>query len=137
MIILAAFGIPHAVHADRGDDILSLIQPESLEAHIVALQENIKPGQSQIAFRTRSAYNREASDNAAEYIASQFRRSLKLDVQFEDVGSLKNVVATLPPRLEPTSDRIYVVSAHYDSKADRDLEWNPLISEAPGADDNA
>lgn len=137
MIILAALGISYAAHADRGDDILSLIQPETLEAHIVALQENIKQGRSQIAFRTRSAYNREASDNAAEYIASQFRRSLKLDVSFEDVGGLKNVVATLPPRLEPTSNRIFVLCAHYDSKADRDREWNPLISDAPGADDNA
>ena len=137
VIILAAFGVPQAAHADRGDDVLSLIQPEVLEAHIVALQENIEPGKSQTAFRTRSAYNREASNNAAEYIASQFRRSLKLDVQFEDVGSLKNVVATLHPRLEPTSDQIFVLCAHYDSKADRDREWNPLISEAPGADDNA
>lgn len=137
MVILAAFGISDAAHADRGDDILPLIQSETLETHIVALQENVKQRRSQIAFRTRSAYNREASDNAAEYIASQFRRSLRLNVQFEDVGSLKNVVATLPPRLEPASDQIYVVCAHYDSKADRDREWNPLISEAPGADDNA
>ena len=137
VVVLAAYGISYSAHADRGDDMLSLIQSETLEAHIVALQENVKQGRSQFAFRTRSAYNREASDNAAEYIASQFRRSLKLDVQFEDAGGLKNVVATLPPRLEPRSDQIFVLCAHYDSKADRDREWNPLISEAPGADDNA
>ena len=137
VVILAALEISRAAQADRGDDILSLVKSEALEAHIVALQENIKQGWSPFAFRTRSAYNLEASDNAAEYIASQFRRSLKLDVSFEDVGGLKNVVATLPPRLEPASGRVFVLCAHYDSKADRDVEWNPLISEAPGANDNA
>ncbi len=136
-IFLAALEISHAARSDRGDDILPLIQPEALEAHIVALQENVKPGRQPIAFRTRSAYNREASDNAAEYIASQFRRSLKLEVGFEDAGGLRNVVATLPPSLTPASDRVFVLCAHYDSKADRDVEWNPLISEAPGANDNA
>ena len=137
VIVLIALRFAYASHADRGDDILPLIQSEALEAHIVALQENVKHGASPIAYRTRSAHNRDASDNAAEYIASQFRRSPNLEVKFEEAGGLKNVVATLPPRLEPGSDRIFVLCAHYDSKADRDREWNPLISEAPGADDNA
>ena len=41
MIILATFGILCSVHADRGDDILTLIEAEAIEAHIVALQENV------------------------------------------------------------------------------------------------
>ena len=137
MIILATFGILCSSHADRGDDILTLIEAEAIEAHIVALQENVKPGQSPIAYRTRSAHNRDALDNAAEYIASQFRRSPQLDVRFEDASGLKNVIAELPARLEPATDQVFILCAHYDSKADRDREWNPLISEAPGANDNA
>ena len=81
VIILAAFAVSYVAHADRGDDILSVIQSEALEAHIVALQENIKQGASPIAYRTRSAHNREASDNAAEYIAAQLRRSSKVKCQ--------------------------------------------------------
>ena len=137
VIILAAFGVSCLIHADRGDDILPLIEAEAIEAHIIALQENVKPGQSPIAYRTRSAHHRDALDNAAEYIASQFRRSLQLDVRFEDASGLKNVIAELPARLEPATDQVFILCAHYDSKADRDREWNPLISKAPGADDNA
>ncbi len=136
-IILVALGFSTAAHADRGDDILPLIQSEAIEAHIIALQENVNQRRSSIVYRTRSAHHRDASDNAAEYIASQFRRAPNLEVKLEDVGGLKNVVATLPPRLEPPSDRIFILCAHYDSKADLEREWNPLISEAPGADDNA
>ncbi|MDE0297541.1 MAG: M28 family peptidase [Candidatus Poribacteria bacterium] len=136
-IALAAFKVLCASHADRGDDILPLIQADALETHIFALQENIKRGRTDFAYRTRSAHNSEASDNAAEYIASQYRRSPRLEVKFEEVGGMKNVVATLPARPESGSDRIFILCAHYDSKADRDRDWNPLTSEAPGADDNA
>ena len=137
VIILTAFAVSYVAHADRGDDILSVIQSEALEAHIVALQENVKQGASPIAYRTRSAHNREASDNAAEYIAAQLRRSPRLNVRFEEASGVRNVVAQLPPRLQPPSNRIFILCAHYDTKADRDRDWNPLLSEAPGADDNA
>jgi len=135
--ILIIFGVTCLASADRGDDILPLIQSGALEAHIAALQENVKQGPSRFAYRTRSVYNREASDNAAEHIATQFRRSSRLNVEFEEFSGMKNVIAKLPPRLGSPSDRIFIVCAHYDSKSDRDRDWNPLISEAPGADDNA
>ena len=136
-IALLLFGISSMVLADRGEDILPLIQTEALRAHSIALQENVRHGKFQTAYNTRSAYNREASDNAATYIATQFRKSPRLNVDFEDFNGMKNVIATLPPRLQPSSNRIFILCAHYDAKADRDRNWNPLISAAPGADDNA
>lgn len=122
--------------ADRGDDLLPLIQSEALKAHIIALQENIQHAPKRIVYRTRSAYHRDAANNAAQYIAEQFRRSPRLQVKFEDFGGMRNVVAKLPPRPSSMSHRIFIVCAHYDTKADRDLGWNPLTSPAPGANDN-
>ncbi len=135
VILLIAFWLPSIASADRGDDLLPLVQSETLKAHIIALQENVQAPQ-RIAYRTRSAYRRDASDNAAQYIASQFRRSPRLKVEFEAFSGMKNVVAKLPPRPGSTSNRIFILCAHYDTQADGERGWNPLTSEAPGADDN-
>ena len=142
-----------ASFADRGDEILPLVQLETLKAHIIALQENLRQtptpasesvppldasANNPVAYRTRSSYHRSAADNAARYIVNQFRRSPRLEVELEEFSGLKNVVATLPAQHGSTSDRIFVLCAHYDSIGDRDYAgWNPLISEAPGANDNA
>ena len=140
------------ISADRGDDLISLVQSETLKAHIIALQENVQqvsprgseqprasgtPQKERIVYRTRSSYHRDAADNATQYIANQFRRSPRLKVEFEKFSGMKNVIAKLPPRRGSASDRIFIVCAHYDTKANRDRGWNPLTSESPGADDNA
>ena len=100
-----------ASFADRGDEILPLVQSENLKAHIIALQENgqqtqttasenVPPsdasGNIPVAYRTRSSYHRGAADNAARYIVNQFQRSPKLEVELEEFSGLKNVVARLP-----------------------------------------
>lgn len=120
----------------HGDELLTLVQSEALEARVVALQENIAPGRTLQAFRTRSAHHREATDNIVRYIMSQFSRSPRLRVSEQVFGGIRNVVAALPPRSTSSSRRIFIICAHYDSKAEREPNWNPLASTAPGANDN-
>ena len=134
-IILVLFLYPSIVPADRGDALLPLIRTEHLKAHITALQENTRQSSKRI-YRTRSAYHRDASDNAASYIANQFRRSPRLKVEFETFGGFKNIVARLLPRATSKSNRVIILCAHYDTQSDRDAGWNPLTSLAPGANDN-
>ena len=93
-----------------------------------------------------------ACDNAADYIADQFR-SYGLEVEFDSFphhrrGGLgwpllgeyvmRNVVATLPGK-GPNRDRIFLMTGHYDSISFKtsgwDENWHTLP--APGASDNA
>ena len=120
----------------RGDALLRLVQSDTLEAQVVALQENVVAGLSFQALRTRSAHHREATENAVRYITSQFRRSPRLQVSEQVFGGIRNVVATLPARSNSTSKRIFIICAHYDTQAIRDPNWNPLSSTAPGANNN-
>ena len=151
---------------ERGDELLSLVQSEALEAHVIALQENVRQFPYPLAYRTRSAHHRAATDNAARYIMNQFRRAPRLEVGEQVVGGIRNVVAVLPSaRLEsaptgerdtslesapteerdtsaanrdkkPTGERVFILCAHYDTQASRDAGWNPLASSAPGANKN-
>ena len=77
----------------RGDELLTLVQSEALEARVIALQENM--GRSR-ALRTRSAHHREATDNVVRYISNEFRRSPRIEVTEQVFGGVKNVVAILP-----------------------------------------
>ena len=142
------------------------MQSEALEAHVLALQENVRQFPYPLAYRTRSAHHRAATDNAARYIMSQFQRAPRLEVKEQVVGGIRNVVAVLPSaRLEsaptgerdtslesaptgerdtsaanrdkkPTGERVFILCAHYDTQASRDAGWNPLASSAPGANKN-
>jgi hypothetical protein len=87
-----------------------------------------------------------ACDNAADYIAQKFK-SYGYEVEFdvfqhnvlrEGEYWMRNVAATLPGR-GPNRDRIFLVTAHYDSKASKDRGWlsNWRTMPAPGANDNA
>jgi hypothetical protein len=137
IICLLLLWLPFSVFADRGDELLPLIQTEVLKGHIIALQENILQTPKPIVYRTRNAYHRDAANNAAQYIANQFRRSPQLRVKFEDFSGMRNVVAKLLPQRGSASSRIFILCAHYDTKANREPDWNPLTSAAPGANDNA
>ncbi len=107
-----------------------------------------------VSFHTR--HNMSSQDDPAmgigaswNWVKSEMEKSIplsdgRLHVQFEDytVGGegqrisreikLKNVVATLKGT-NPDDDRIIIVSAHLDSRAEAD---NDFISFAPGADDD-
>ena len=124
--------------AGRGDRLLPQVQFDQIRTLIIALQENIdlKTG---IPYYTRSSYHRPAADNAAKIIANTFRQSPRLHVREENFSGLKNIVADLPARSDSnsSSNRIFIISAHYDSKANLSSDWHPLLSKAPGANDNA
>ena len=119
----------------RGDELLTLVQSDALEAQVIALQENIGQGRFH-AYRTRSAHHREATENTVRYIKSQFRRSPRLQISEQVFGGIRNVIAVLPPRSDSTSNRVFILCAHYDTQAVREPNWNPLVSTAPGANDN-
>lgn len=88
----------------------------------------------------------EACDNAADYIAQKFKSygyGVEFDVFSHSVFGegeywMRNVVATLPGK-GPNRDRIFLVTAHYDSIASHDQGWlfNWRAMPAPGANDNA
>ena len=107
-ILFFIFIFASAGWGERGDELLSLVQSEALEAHVLALQENVRQFPYPLAYRTRSAHHRAATDNAARYIMNQFRRAPRLEVKEQVVGGIRNVVAVLPSaRLEsaPTGER--------------------------------
>ncbi len=120
----------------RGDELLTLVQSEELEARVIALQENIASGHNFRPLRTRSAHHREATDNVVRYITNEFRRSPRMEVSEHVFGGIRNVVAVLPPHPVSSSNRIFIICAHYDTQAIREPNWNPLASTAPGANDN-
>lgn len=113
---------------ERGDELLSLVQSDALEAHVIALQENVRQFPYPLAYRTRSAHHRAATDNAARYIMNQFRRAPRLEVKEQVVGGIRNVVAVLPSaRLEsaPTGERDASLESAPTEERDTSLESAP------------
>ena len=138
-LILLLVSIPFPVMAEvlsRGDELLTLVQSDALEAQVIALQENPSSGHNLRPHRTRSAHHREATDDVVHYIMRQFRRSPRLKVSEQVFGGIRNVTAVLPARSTSSSNRVFIICAHYDTQAVREPNWNPLTSSAPGANDN-
>lgn len=123
-------------HLNRGDELITLVQSDALEAQVIALQENFASGLNLRVHRTRSAHHREATDDIVHYIKRQFGRSPRLKVSEQVFGGIRNVIATLPAIPTSSSNRIFIICAHYDTQAVREANWNPLTSTAPGANDN-
>lgn len=120
----------------RGDELLTLVQSEALEAQVLALQENFASGYNLRPHRTRNAHHREATDDIVHYIMREFRRSPRLKVSEQVFGGIRNVMAVLPAIPTSSSKRVFIICAHYDTQAVREPNWNPLTSTAPGANDN-
>ena len=139
LILLLIVSIPFPVMAEvlsRGDELLTLVQSDALEAQVMALQENFASGRHLRPHRTRNAHHRAATDDIVHYIMRQFRRSPRLEVSEQVFGGIRNVTAVLPAMPTSSSKRIFIVCAHYDTQAVREPNWNPLTSTAPGANDN-
>ena len=143
VVLFSLLCIPLSVMAEngsnfsqRGDELLTFVQSDVLEAQVVALQENVALGRNFHAHRTRSAHHREATENVVRYISNQFHRSPRLQVSEQIFGGIKNIVAVLPPRANSSSKRIFIICAHYDTQAVREPNWNPLATTAPGANNN-
>jgi len=123
--------------SDELDVLLPTIQSENLLKHIIALQENVKIEYGEkITYRSRSSYNQEAIRNAEKYIVNEFKKVKNLSVEIDEFGGMHNIIASLPA-LNSANKKVYIICAHYDSKASKEKDWNPVISTAPGADDNA
>ncbi|MXV73141.1 Zn-dependent exopeptidase M28 [Candidatus Poribacteria bacterium] len=142
IVLLSLLCIPLSVMAEnssfsqRGDELLTFVQSDALEAQVIALQENVVPIPNFHAHRTRNAHHREATENIVRYIKSQFHRSPRLRVSEQVFGGIKNIVAVLPARANSSSKRIFIICAHYDTAAGREPNWNPLATTAPGANNN-
>ncbi len=130
------FFLSVSVYAERGDELIQKVQSDVLVSHVTALQDNVTFFPQHLAYRTRNAHHREATDNVINYIMMQFKRSSQLRVSEQNIGGIRNVVAVLPPKPSSSSKRIFIICAYYDTQAGREPSWNPLASSAPGANKN-
>lgn len=112
--------------------MVDAISPTLLTHHVCRLQDNDELDYCN-ELGTRYSYATAKLDEAAQYLYNEFA-SLDLSVAYEpflyNTKPMTNVVAELPG-VATSSDRIYIICAHYDSTSD-----NPN-NIAPGADDNA
>jgi Peptidase family M28 len=145
LLLSLAVSLPCAAQAlvrnARLDGMLNLIQATSIEARVRKL----------VSFGTRHTLSRTDSDTvgigaARRWIKAELDRCsraaggrlrVEVDSFMQSPGprvprpvEIVNVVATLPG----TSERVYVVSGHYDSRASDVMD---ATSAAPGADDDA
>ena len=111
-------------------EILTQIDPAKLDAHLAALT----------SFSSRWVTH-PGHAKAQAYIKNELA---KLDVNVEEWKNvyqgmtLDNIFAFIDPASGNVGSTGWVlVSAHYDSTANRTSGWRPAIDPAPGADDNA
>ena len=111
-------------------EMLTQIDPAKLDAHLQALT----------SFSSRWVTH-PGHAKAQAYIKSELA---KLDVKVESwknvyqAMTLDNIFAFIDPAAGAVGSTGWIlVSAHYDSTANRTSGWRPAIDPAPGADDNA
>ncbi|MGQ9609362.1 MAG: M20/M25/M40 family metallo-hydrolase [bacterium] len=135
-------------------DIINSVSPDNLRNLVLQLQENKdlnpphNPYRSRYCLRVKETDDPSdsAADNAAEYIYNKFK-DYGLDVEYDIFShevltqghyEMRNVIGTLKGK-GPNSNRIFIISSHYDSVASKTnnwlLDWKRLP--APGANDNA
>ncbi|MYG00180.1 Zn-dependent exopeptidase M28 [Candidatus Poribacteria bacterium] len=124
------------VSADKGAELIEMVQTESLMSYVSDLQENTLYHTDEQRFRTRNIHHHKATDNVVNYITTKFQSIRRLEVYEQNDGGVKNVIAVLPPKEKLSSKRVFIICAHYDSTAHREPNWNPLVSSAPGANKN-
>lgn len=134
ILLILNFLLP--ISANRGDVLLPQLKTEKLVSHVTALQDNFTNPPFQLKYRTRNAHHHAATDNAVNYIKTMLSRASRLRISIQNVGGIRNVIASLPPKSTSSSNRIIIICAHYDSQAAREPNWNPLASSAPGANKN-
>jgi hypothetical protein len=134
-------------------EVARVVNPDGLKQTVSELQEN-KDLNFNNAYKSRYCLrvketddpSDEACDNAAEYIYNKFK-SYGLEVEYDSFPhevltqgkyQMRNVVATLPGKGED-SQKVFIISSHYDSKASTSTNWELSwkTMQAPGADDNA
>jgi len=113
--VINSSGIVVSIHDSRIAEMISKINETEIYNTVYRLQN----------FTTR-VYGYTGNTNAADHIYHRLENIPELTVEYQ--GTYKNVIATLPGT-DPTSNQIYVVGAHYDSKSS-----DP--NNAPGATDD-
>ncbi len=134
-------------------DIVNSVSPDNLRNIVLQLQENKdlnpphNPYRSRYCLRVKETDDPSdsAADNAAEYIYNKFK-DYGLDVEYDVFPhevltqghyNMRNVIGTLKGK-GANSNRIFIISSHYDSIASKTnnwlLDWKRLP--APGANDN-
>ena len=136
IILILIFAPIYTTFADTSNELISSVKVDKLEKHVTELQENIKHFPSKLTFKTRNAHHHEATQNIVNYIKSVFRSYGRLQVTEQNIGGIRNVIAELPPKKNSSSKQVFIICAHYDTKADREANWNPLATNAPGANKN-
>ncbi len=126
----------YTITADESGELVSKVKIETLEKHVIALQDNITQFPTRRIFRTRNAHHQEATENVMNYIKSVFRSYGRLQVTEQNIGGIRNIIAELPPKKNASSKHVFIMCAYYDTKAVREPNWNPLASSAPGANRN-
>ena len=126
----------YSTSADISNDLISRVKVDNLEKYVTELQENISYFPTKQTFKTRNAHHQEATENTVNYIKSVFRSYERLQLTEQNIGGIRNVIAELPPKENTSSTHVFIICAHYDTKADREANWNPLVSKAPGANKN-
>lgn len=124
------------VSADRGTELIEKVQTESLMSYVSDLQENTSYYTNEQRFRTRNMHHHKATENVVHYITTKFQSIKRLEVYEQSSGGVRNVIAVLPPKKNSSGKHVFIICAHYDTKADREPDWNPLASSAPGANKN-
>lgn len=135
-------------------EITKAVNPDNLRQIVSDLMENKDLDSPYNAYKSRYCLrvketddpSDDACDNAAEYIYNKFK-SYGLEAEYDDFQhevltqgkyQMRNVIATLPGKGE-NSQKVFIISSHYDSIASRStnwqLDWKKMP--APGADDNA
>ncbi|MFQ6058821.1 MAG: M20/M25/M40 family metallo-hydrolase [Anaerolineae bacterium] len=114
--------------------MVEAVSEPSLSEYILHLQDDPqKPGLE--AQGSRYSFSPGLAQ-AAGYIGQQFATAglaVEYDTFVYGGTVMTNVVGTLAGL---DSDRIYILSAHYDSTASLTPEWDPATDPAPGADDD-
>ena len=122
-------------------EMVDQVSATGLSEHVRSLQDHDGlPGWD--ALRSRYSFSPQLDAERA-YIGQHFT-DLGLGVEYHPFnlvgrdGSVQilNIVAT-HPGIDPFSDDICIICAHYDSTASRTPGWNWETDPAPGADDNA
>ena len=112
-------------------DLLGEIDPARLDAHLRALTDVVSRDPRHPGHAKAVAYVKAQLAALGANVTIESQRTVSQGIPLE------NIFATIDPLATPAGTGWVLVSAHYDSIANRTPGWRPSSDPAPGADDNA
>lgn len=113
-------------------DLLAQIDPAKLDAHLKALTDVVSRDPRHPGHAKAVAYIKAQLAALGSNVSVESQRTVYQGIPLE------NIFATIDPLgAGPAATGWVLVSAHYDSIANRTPGWRPAVDPAPGADDNA